>query len=348
MSSQRQLPWESWDEWCAVHQNIYSGSREKIDRALSEIEIWRLRGRLPHAIESTACLTEALLVDWSTLNSVTDVVPRQTLALAIARFVDGLADAGQHGTRAVSVGLVAARIGLPRRFVDLRHTTVHGRLPPLRTLATAAVEALGWIEQRYWAKQRLMLNQTASKAADLAVNLLLDAAESRKPRRGNLLPREIVTELAPAVAALLRADAIEELPPVGLKALLTAAKTPAMAALPTAVAASLIAGGDAALAGQLAQLGQVRVEQLRKPARQAMHGASAETSRVLKRIVRASPAPAPVVQIGCWAVRAPMPADAPADTLPPLGGRPAVPAPQLPPGSQARAGAARAHVNWYQ
>lgn len=50
-----------------------------------QVEAWKLRGHLPHAVEATALLTDAILHDDAAHNSVFSI--RATYAAAFCRFV---------------------------------------------------------------------------------------------------------------------------------------------------------------------------------------------------------------------------------------------------------------------
>lgn len=56
----RGMPWIDWEEWTAVKNFIYSRNVKDQITALECVAAWRLRGKLPHSIESTAQLLEVL------------------------------------------------------------------------------------------------------------------------------------------------------------------------------------------------------------------------------------------------------------------------------------------------
>ena len=53
-------------------------------------------------------------------------------------FVNGLVDPAQQGPFARSIASIAAQIGLPLWFVELRHAATHEDLPSLQVLRDAA------------------------------------------------------------------------------------------------------------------------------------------------------------------------------------------------------------------
>ena len=139
--------------------------------ALERISLWRLRGRLPLSIESTAELVEALHIDAAFASSFTspssssspaslspafvssDRSVRDHYALALLRFVNSVVDVQQSRGMAVSVAHLASAVQLPRLLVDVRHEATHGVLPALSVLRYAAMEAVRWLYRRYWKAQ---------------------------------------------------------------------------------------------------------------------------------------------------------------------------------------------------
>lgn len=116
-----------------------------------QVEAWKLRGHLPHAVEATALLTDAILHDDSTHNSVFSI--RATYAAAFSRFVTGLVDTklGSGGGGGTMFNR-AAMIGLPLSFVELRHEAAHRELPSLVLLRNYTNRALEWLWDYYWAR----------------------------------------------------------------------------------------------------------------------------------------------------------------------------------------------------
>uniref|UniRef100_A0A093VML0 Pre-rRNA-processing protein las1 n=1 Tax=Talaromyces marneffei PM1 TaxID=1077442 RepID=A0A093VML0_TALMA len=124
---------------------------------LLDVEAWKLRGHLPHAVEATALLTDAILHDDSTHNSVFSI--RATYAAAFSRFVTGLVDTklGSGGGGGTMFNR-ASMIGLPLSFVELRHETAHRELPSLVLLRGYTNRALEWLWDYYWVR----IDQSAS------------------------------------------------------------------------------------------------------------------------------------------------------------------------------------------
>lgn len=58
----RILPWIDWEEWTTVKNNIYSTALKDQIAAIECVAVWRLRGKLPHSVESTAQLLEVSLL----------------------------------------------------------------------------------------------------------------------------------------------------------------------------------------------------------------------------------------------------------------------------------------------
>lgn len=70
------------------------------------------------------------------------------------RFVTGFCDSRQTSNHKQTMYEVAATIGMPVTFVDLRHECAHADPPSLRRLERAVDQALDWIWEIYWTKLR--------------------------------------------------------------------------------------------------------------------------------------------------------------------------------------------------
>jgi ribosomal biogenesis protein LAS1 len=103
------------------HQNRHENQNANFDlrhQAVSRIMAWKLRGNLPHAVESTALLTDAILHHDLSINSIFSV--RAVYAAAFTRFVTGFCDIGRNRERALepsSMLVIARQIDMPDEFV---------------------------------------------------------------------------------------------------------------------------------------------------------------------------------------------------------------------------------------
>ena len=114
---------------------------------------WKLRGNLPHAVESTALLVDAILHHDTTANSSFSV--RAVYSAAFSRFVTGFCDIGRHKERTLepsSMLDIARQIDMPVDFVALRHEATHEELPGLQRLVNATQQALTWLWKVYWSR----------------------------------------------------------------------------------------------------------------------------------------------------------------------------------------------------
>ncbi|KAF3903480.1 hypothetical protein ABW20_dc0107740 [Dactylellina cionopaga] len=143
--------WSSIDDLKHLKSLLYeqNGEYDGRPRGLEIIRAWSTRGRLPHAIESTAHLTECALHD--NLRQ-SELMVRMGYSTAICRFVNGLLDPAQKSHFAVSMYSLAQEQELPASFVDIRHAATHEALPPLGVLRTACSRALDWLCVYYWDK----------------------------------------------------------------------------------------------------------------------------------------------------------------------------------------------------
>ncbi|EXJ84233.1 hypothetical protein A1O3_04900 [Capronia epimyces CBS 606.96] len=148
-------------------------------QAVNRVNLWLFKaGQLPAALIATAGLTEALLHDERGRaqgeRSISDSAMQSIYAMAFARFVNGFVDrevARSHaaemaldgasaGTTVVSTAkgessmyAHAATIGMPQKFVDLRHEVTHGHIPNLIYLQQMTSQALEWLWDRWWVKK---------------------------------------------------------------------------------------------------------------------------------------------------------------------------------------------------
>ncbi|OKL58228.1 hypothetical protein UA08_06554 [Talaromyces atroroseus] len=145
-------PWRNITELLDVRSKFYPSSSSASDSrsdACRVVEAWKLRGHLPHAVEATALLTDAILHDDAERNSVFAI--RATYAAAFSRFVTGLVDT-KLGVHRGTMFSRASMIGLPLSFVELRHEAAHRELPSLVLLRNYTNRALEWLWGYYWAK----------------------------------------------------------------------------------------------------------------------------------------------------------------------------------------------------
>lgn len=139
-----------------VRHQLYASTTE--DRALqrhavNRVMAWKLRGNLPHAVESTALLVDAILHHDLHVNSTFSI--RAVYSAAFCRFVTGFCDIGRHRERALepsSMLAIAKQIDMPAEFVALRHEATHEELPGLQRLMNATQRALDWLWRVYWSR----------------------------------------------------------------------------------------------------------------------------------------------------------------------------------------------------
>lgn len=143
---------------------------------------WKLRGNLPHAVESTALLTDAILHHDLSTNSIFSV--RAVYAAAFTRFVTGFCDIGRNRERALepsSMLVIARQIDMPDEFVALRHEATHEDLPSVQRLVAVCEQAMEWLWRVYWSR---LPEETATVGAEVpkvqAVDLQQVRDEGRK------------------------------------------------------------------------------------------------------------------------------------------------------------------------
>lgn len=151
-------PWRYQKDLLRVRSEIYSTDSEDPTNsarrnAINQIMAWKMRGNLPHAIESTALLTDAFLHQQVPGNSSFSV--RAVYSAAFTRFVTGFCDIGRNRERSLepsSMLDIANKIGMPAHFVALRHEATHEEMPSLQRLMRVTEEALEWLWNLYWSR----------------------------------------------------------------------------------------------------------------------------------------------------------------------------------------------------
>ncbi|MCJ1393554.1 rRNA-processing protein las1 [Xylographa bjoerkii] len=147
-------PWTYADVLDEVRDQFYAPKSytgpDNRQIACEQVAMWRRKFpvSLPHAVDSTALLTEAIIHDNTDIRTPEAV--RLAYCGAISRFVTGLTDGQQDRSYKQSMYDVGKNIGLPNRFVELRHEIIHGGLPSLAELRMRAHEALNWLYHDYW------------------------------------------------------------------------------------------------------------------------------------------------------------------------------------------------------
>ncbi|KAJ5945709.1 hypothetical protein N7454_002548 [Penicillium verhagenii] len=145
--------WKNKSQLAEVRSEFYpSPSYDGPDmrtHACATVEAWKLRGNVPHHVEATALLTDAILHDDAQMNSIFSI--RATYSAAFCRFVTGLVDSKIQGPRRTMFQR-AQDLGLPASFVELRHEATHREPPSLVVLRKASQRSLEWLWDNYWAE----------------------------------------------------------------------------------------------------------------------------------------------------------------------------------------------------
>lgn len=150
----RIVPWYHDDELKELKDWFYSVelASDMRSRAVQRVKSYQSKGSqyLPHVIDSTAQITNSILLDQE--RSEQDKVSvKLSYTMSLIRFVNGLLDPTQQSQFAIPLHTLAKRVGLPSWFVDLRHWGTHEReLPSLEMLRIAAKDALVWLWDHYW------------------------------------------------------------------------------------------------------------------------------------------------------------------------------------------------------
>ncbi|KXT08977.1 hypothetical protein AC579_4024 [Pseudocercospora musae] len=144
-------PWRHQTDLLEVRRQLYGDSERR--HAVDRVMAWKLRGNLPHAVESTALLVDAVL--HHSIEGVSIFSVRAVYSAAFSRFVTGFCDIGRNKERSLepsSMLDIAKQIGMPPAFVALRHEATHEELPVIHRLVKATQEALDWLWNVYWSR----------------------------------------------------------------------------------------------------------------------------------------------------------------------------------------------------
>jgi len=192
--SARLAPWASIAEWRAVcdalapSTSTSSASRDDdedseaaVARALSSVRAWRARGRAPLAVETTAALLETMSRDRDARRGALEST-RAAYAMTLTRLVNGVVDPAQKGRYAAPVATLAAKAGLPRELVDVRHDATHDAMPTLGALRRGARRALAWCRRWYWDEQRRAFDEAKARVRAGARELCACEADARALR----------------------------------------------------------------------------------------------------------------------------------------------------------------------
>ncbi|KAG0271092.1 rRNA-processing protein las1 [Linnemannia exigua] len=189
------VPWHSPAEFIQVHQWFFPPPLEDgspdiraQECAIRRVKAWEARGKLPHAIDSTASFMQVVIRDWTQTCSDQDL--RHMYSMVFIRFVNGYVDAFQSSKSAKSIAYLAVeKVGMPIWFVELRHTATHDYLPSLTILRSATNQALAWINDNYWMPQlvSVKLDETLSPEMLTAmsdyVRTIITSHKSEKERQ---------------------------------------------------------------------------------------------------------------------------------------------------------------------
>jgi len=184
--------------------------RDMRQRAVDKVNLWLFKaGHLPPAIVATASLTEAILHDdhRSLLGGrvISESAIRSIYAMAFARFVNAFVDrdvARYHVAEMTkddtesaediltpsatsakgesSMYAHAATIGMPQKFVDLRHQVTHADVPNMMYLRKMTEQGLEWLWEKWWVKNASGTPERALREMGERRRISQQARESRE------------------------------------------------------------------------------------------------------------------------------------------------------------------------
>ncbi|CAB4406067.1 unnamed protein product [Rhizophagus irregularis] len=132
----RVVPWTSLEEFQQVHQWLYAESPNQREIGVKRVKAWSSRGKVPHAVVSTAAFVEVSLRDEFSYGNISNHELRLLYSMVFIRFVNGMVDPFQQGTFALSISSIAVKLNMPLWFVEMRHAGTHEHLPSLQIYET--------------------------------------------------------------------------------------------------------------------------------------------------------------------------------------------------------------------
>ena len=245
----RFVPWHSWEEWSFV-ADAFCGRRRgrrreersneeeeddddentddekkkqqtmmRVVRAIEIVQMWRVRGRVPLAIDAHAQIAELHLMDEEAVKArekrqnqkrrvdgggeettkaagtaaagtaaagtyQSESTLRLSYAMTLTRLVNGICDPSQKGKFAVSVQTLASQLNVPRTLVDIRHDSTHNQLPSIQRLRKASEDAIGWLNVHYWERQKRKLERVKEEMR-LAIRAMAECEKDGRRLRVN-------------------------------------------------------------------------------------------------------------------------------------------------------------------
>ncbi|CAG8554813.1 6517_t:CDS:10, partial [Gigaspora rosea] len=175
------VPWTTLEEYQQVYQWLYSEDPKQNELGVKRAKAWSARGKVPHAVVSTAAFVEVSLRDKFSSGKISNHELRLLYSMVFIRFVNGMVDPTQ-GSYASSVASLALKLNMPLRFVELRHAGTHEHLPSLQVLRNGCQQALQWLNENYWGIQRPLqsthmdeIHSLLSKYKELRMKILKDS-----------------------------------------------------------------------------------------------------------------------------------------------------------------------------
>eukprot|EP01060_Flectonema_neradi_P019022 TRINITY_DN26005_c0_g1_i1.p1 TRINITY_DN26005_c0_g1~~TRINITY_DN26005_c0_g1_i1.p1 ORF type:complete len:305 (+),score=72.01 TRINITY_DN26005_c0_g1_i1:64-978(+) len=165
-----------WNEWCSAKEMLESSSRDDMRAGLGIVARWRVSVGVSVAIDATAALVEAMLLDLEREDSkkeaalyeqkegisdacICNITMEQVTSkysLAILRMVNGLTSEVEkkYGKLNRTVMQMSRDIQLPLELVDIRHAATHHSLPGIHELRIGTSLGLDYLSSFYWRPQQ--------------------------------------------------------------------------------------------------------------------------------------------------------------------------------------------------
>lgn len=199
MNNPQLTPYKFPKELEVLYNNFYHSKYHDLKRsAISKVRSYLTKGPIPHSIEMTALLTEAIIDDEektgikllnyeekypiiSKLSEVSDFSMRMQYSICIIKFVNGLLDPFQQSLYNISLHKLANELKLPNYFVESRHVSTHERLPSLEMMRLIALRALKWLQTEYW--ENIINQYKQSNLLNITINDWIECIRNERKMR---------------------------------------------------------------------------------------------------------------------------------------------------------------------
>jgi len=178
-------------EWTFVKENLMSNDVSKLEHVLDILCIWELRrgSETPIFMLMTKMVVQALLYDYKNCSDASDRSNELNSAaiygLSLTRFINYANEIAQPKSgNLMSIANAVKQIGIPEKFVHLRHAVAHCEMPSIDELREAAQFCRDWLwEMNYFYPMSIAVINLKTLPPSASENdSANDENQSEKPR----------------------------------------------------------------------------------------------------------------------------------------------------------------------